>query len=198
MCFSKAQLMKMADSGGNLYLRGTQITALPDNLTVGGNLDLRGTQITTGMCTRVNTLSDGDYAPGRYIYCDGILTHIRGVKSVKGYTLFVGKIRGYNVVYDGKNYAHCRNLREGIADLLFKSAADRGAGQYKGCALDTEVSLDEAVAMYRVITGACRQGSEAFVQSLGDTIKDKYTIREMIEITKGQYNADRFSAFFGC
>ena len=33
--------------GGYLYLRGTQITSLPDNLTVGGYLDLRGTQITS-------------------------------------------------------------------------------------------------------------------------------------------------------
>ena len=32
--------------GGYLYLRGTGITALPDNLTVGGYLDLRGTGIT--------------------------------------------------------------------------------------------------------------------------------------------------------
>jgi len=33
--------------GGSLYLRGTQITSLPDNLSVGGYLDLRGTQITS-------------------------------------------------------------------------------------------------------------------------------------------------------
>ena len=32
--------------GGSLDLRGTGITALPDNLTVGGSLDLRGTGIT--------------------------------------------------------------------------------------------------------------------------------------------------------
>ena len=32
--------------GGSLYLRGTQITSLPDNLTVGGSLYLEGTQIT--------------------------------------------------------------------------------------------------------------------------------------------------------
>ena len=57
----------MEENGGNLYLGGTAITALPDNLTVGdwpnlrstaitslpdnltvrGNLDLRGTAITT-------------------------------------------------------------------------------------------------------------------------------------------------------
>lgn len=65
----------MERSGGSLDLRGTQITALPDNLTVGGSLDLSGTQITdTSMVKRAR---DGDYAPGRYLYADGILTHVR-------------------------------------------------------------------------------------------------------------------------
>ena len=31
---------------GKVDLRGTQITELPDGLSIGGNLDLRGTQIT--------------------------------------------------------------------------------------------------------------------------------------------------------
>ena len=33
--------------GGDLYLRGTNITSLPDNLSVGGSLDLEGTNITS-------------------------------------------------------------------------------------------------------------------------------------------------------
>ena len=38
---------------GYLYLRGIQITALPDNLTVGGSIYLQGTQITdTSMVKR--------------------------------------------------------------------------------------------------------------------------------------------------
>ena len=38
---------RMNNKGGNLYLRGTNITTLPDNLTVGGNLYLEGTNITS-------------------------------------------------------------------------------------------------------------------------------------------------------
>ena len=37
----------MEKNGGSLDLSGTQITSLPDNLTVSGWLDLRGTQITS-------------------------------------------------------------------------------------------------------------------------------------------------------
>ena len=45
------QIKRMMDAnghiGGSLDLSGTQITSLPDGLTVGGYLDLRGTQITS-------------------------------------------------------------------------------------------------------------------------------------------------------
>lgn len=99
-------------------------------------------------------------------------------------------------MFDGKNYAHCDKLRDGISDLLFKAAEERGAGQYKGLSLDTELSLDEMVTMYRVITGACRQGSQSFVDSLGDKRKNRYTIQEAIELTEGQYNSDKFKEFF--
>lgn len=51
------------------------------------------------------------------------------------------------------------------------------------------------VTMYRIITGACRQGSESFVKSLGE-LKERYTIREAIQITSGQYNAGKFKEFF--
>lgn len=162
----------------------------------GGSLDLSGTGITYKEKRKVKKLQDGDYAEGRYLYADGILTHIKNRKKLGEYTVYAGKIHGKNVVSDGKNFAHCDKLREGIADLLFKSAKDRGADQYKNMSLDTELTVEEAVTMYRVITGACRQGSEAFVKSLGE-LKEKYTIRECIDITKGQYNAKAFSEFFG-
>lgn len=202
--------------GGSLNLSGTGITALPDNLTVGGWLDLSGTAITTlpdnflvggslylsgaGIASqkrkKARKLKDGDYMPGRYLYADGILTHVKQRVKMEGYTLYIGKIKGKNVVSDGTHYAHCDKLRDGIADLAFKTAADRGAGQYEGLPLDTELTVDEAKTMYRVITGACRAGTDAFVESLGDTLKERYTIREMLKITKEQYNAERFAEFF--
>ena len=188
----------MKINNGNLDLSGTQITALPDNLTVGGWLYLRGTQIKNERKERkkVKTLKEGDYVEGRYLYVDGVLTEVRGKKTVGQYTVYIGKIPGKNVVSDGVNYAHCDKLREGIADLLFKSAADRGADQYKNLSVDTELTVAEIVTMYRVITGACRQGSETFVNSQRE-LKETYTIRECIELTKGQYGSEKFAEFFG-
>ena len=182
--------------GGWLFLSGTGITALPDNLTVGGWLNLSGTGITAQERKKVRRLKDGDYMPGRYLYADGILTHVKQRVEVDGYTLYIGKIKGENVVSNGTHYAHCDKLRDGIADLAFKTAADRGSGQYEGLSLDTELTVDEAKTMYRVITGACRAGTDAFVESLGDTLKERYTIREMLELTRGQYNSERFATFF--
>lgn len=141
-------------------------------------------------------LRDGDYVPGRYIYADGALTHVKSEKHLDGYTVYVGKIKGRNVVSDGKRYAHCDKIRDGIEDLIFKAAADRGAEQYRNLSLDSELPLDEAKTMYRVITGACRQGTEYFIASLGDGLKDRYIVREMLELTEGQYGHDRFAAFF--
>ena len=178
--------------GGWLDLSNTNITALPDNLTVGGNLYLRGTGITN---PTVKRLRHGEYVSGKYLYADGILTHIKKKKKIGEYTFFVGKIPNMHVIFDGKHYAHCRTLREGIADLLFKSAIDRGADQYKGISLDDSFAVEEFKTMYRVITGACKAGTESFVNSLKD-LKDKYTIREAIELTKGQYNAEKFQEFF--
>ena len=205
---------KLMEECGELYLRGTPITTLPEGLTVGGSLDLRGTPITTlpeGLTVggwlnlrgtgitgpaKYKKLHDGDYEPGKYLYADGMLTHVKSCRKAGEYTLYIGKIKGRNVVSDGTYYAHCSSLRDGIADIAFKKAKERGAGQYSGLGLDSVVTLEEAKTMYRVITGACRQGTESFVSSLREP-KESYTIRECIELTRGQYNAERFAEFFG-
>jgi len=184
------------ENGGSLDLSGTGITALPDNLTVGGWLFLSGTGITDEAAEKVRQLHNGDYSPGRWIYADGILTHIKKEKHLNQYTFYVGRIPGRSVIFDGKHYAHCDTLRNGVADLLFKAANDRGADQYNGMSLDAEMAVPEAVTMYRVITGACKQGSESFVASLGKKLKERYTIRELLELTRGQYGSENFAKFF--
>ena len=204
----------MEDNGGFLDLRGTQITALPEGLTVGGFLDLenctqitalpegltvggnlylRGTQITNG--DQYHRLQEGDFVEGKYIYCDGILTHISRKKTFGQYTYFIGKIKGQNVIYDGEFYAHCDSFESGIRDLSFKRAKDRGAEQYKDLTLDSVIKHDDAIVMYRIITGACQQGTQRFLDSL-DEHKEEYTIREIIDLTRGQYGGGTFEAFF--
>ena len=180
--------------GGSLYLRGTGITALPEGLTVGGSLDLEGC---TGITNRSDYkhLKNGDYVAGKYLYCDDMLIHVKRKKKIGEYTYFLGKIKGINVIFDGEHYAHCKTFKDGICDLEFKRAQERGAYQYKGMDLDSFVTLEEAKTMYRIITGACKLGTDNFVNNQRE-LKKKYTIRELIDITEGQYRSDVFKRFF--
>ncbi len=198
---SGTQIAALPDNltvGGWLDLSGTQIAALPDNLTVGGSLYLSGTQIADKKTERqkVQLLKEGTIVPGFYIYADGQIFHYTGRShNVGDYTVYVGKIPGQILVSDGELWAHCKTAREGISDILFKRGKDRGADQYRNVDLDTPRTVDELMTMYRVITGACRAGTEAFVRSIKD-LKETYSIREAMDITKGQYNSDAFTRFF--
>ena len=111
--------------GGSLYLGG--LTSIPEgfNPTVGGSLYLRG------LTSNYTKLKDGDYAPGKYLYADGILTHIKREKKIGEYTYYIGKIPGHDVIFDGEHYVHCSSVKEGISELAFKfkTAEDRGADQ---------------------------------------------------------------------
>ena len=179
--------------GGWLDLRGTKIKELPAGLTVGGSLYLSGTEIKdTSMVSR---LRDGDYVEGKYLYADGILTHIKRAKRIGHCTYYVGKIKGRDVIFDGTHYAHCRSIEDGINQLAFKTARDRGAEQYRGVDKDKPMPVSEAKVMYRVITGACEQGTQRFIDSLGE-LKEMYTVNEIIKMTENQYGGDAFRRFF--
>ena len=179
--------------GGSLYLRNSKITELPEGLTVGGYLDLSDSKITGNK--KYKHLKQGDYVPKRYIYADNILTHIKGVRKIKGYVFYKGKMKGRNVLTDGNYYSHCDTFKQGLIDLEFKKAKNRGAEQYKNFTLESSLPTEKIITMYRIITGACQQGTENFVKSLGK-LKDSYTIAEAIKLTKGQYNATVFENFF--
>ena len=181
--------------GGWLDLRGTEITSLPEGLTVGGDLDLRGTAIKRCEKDKVRYLQDGDYVPDKYIFCDGILTHIKSCKKIGAYTFYKGKIKGRNVVSDGQYFAHCFTFKEGVLDIEFKKRKERGAEQYNDLTKDSVLTYEDAIAAYRIITGACRQGTQNFLDGLKEK-KDSYTVAEIIELTKGQYGSAVFADFF--
>lgn len=209
-----AELPKSLIIGRGLILSYAPIKELPENLVVGGWIDFQHTQIRrlpkslkVGKkiipndfipkegADRVSRLTEGEYVPGRYLYADGILTPVRRRKAFKGYVFYEGKNPERYVVTDGTYYAHCSSLRNGISDLAFKKAWDRGKEQYADMTLDSVLPAQEMIMMYRVITGACRQGAEDFVTSLGK-LKPTYSVREAIEITKGQYGSDTFKSYF--
>jgi len=177
--------------GGSLYLKGTKIKSLPKGLKVGGTIfsDLPKNKV------KYTKLQQGDYVENSYLFADGILTHIKAKKSFDKYTYFIEEFKGRNVLYDGIYYAHCKNIKQGIEDLTFKHATDRGSDQYKNLKLSSTLSFEESKTMYRVLTGACKQGTESFVNNL-KTIKEQYTIQELLDLTVGQYGHEIFKKFF--
>ena len=101
------------------------------------------------------------------------------------------------VVTDGNNHwAHGSTLEEAKQDLLFK-VNERDKSDYENLTLDSELTFDESVVCYRVITGACSFGTQDYLEHrLPKPKKEKYTIKEMIELTKNEYGGDTFRQFF--
>ena len=191
--------------GGGLYLRDTGITSLPDNLTVGGRLDLSDTGITKEERDKVkkpdkqkmfefslSVQAKLSWENGRYRIFDGIFCEVlRKLKNA--YKVKIGLETKY-VVTDGVNYAHGDTIKEAREDLIYK-ISDRDTSQYENLTLDSVVTKEEAIKMYRAITGACEAGTKHFVGGLKE-LKPRYTIAEIIELTEGQFGATDFKDFF--
>ena len=136
---------------------------------------------------------------GKYIKADGIFGKI--VKQ-KGNVYHVNMYEDGNdvityLVTDGEgHWAHGTTFNEAKEDLFYK-INKRNTDEYKELSLDSVLSFDEAIVCYRVITGACSFGTKYFITNvLGENKKDKYTIREIIELTEGEFGNEDFKKFF--
>ena len=202
--------------GGSLDIRGTGITSLPDNLTVGGYLDIRGTRITslpdnltvggwlgisgTGITdTRKVNRETPELLQWRnygYIKADGIFSKVVSRHGNVYKIIQIGGSKERYLVTDGSGkWSHGDTLQEAKEDLIYK-ISNRDKSRYASLTLDSELTLEEAIEAYRVITGACSAGTKMFVEGNPGVIKEKYTVREMIEVTDGQYNSREFKGFF--
>ena len=185
--------------GGSLYLRGTRIQSLPDNLTVGGSLYLGGTQITdTSMVNRKFNVNMVDklWSNSKFIKVDEMfaekVSHHGNVWEVKK----ISGTKTFFIVTDGNGkYAHGNTIQEAKKDLIYKMS-NRDKSEYENLTLDSELSFEEAIECYRVITGACSFGTKDFVENYLSKKKDKYTVQEMIELTRGRYGNRTFEDFF--
>ena len=184
--------------GGGLYL--SSVTSIPEgfNPTVGGGLDLSsGRRYIGAKVTPPYIAARYLWRNKEYIKVDGIFTRII---SERGKVMRVQRIARKEIEYlvnDGEGrWAHGTTLKEAKESLIYK-ITDRDSSKYKAWNKDTIVSHAEAIEAYRVITGACALGTRHFCESvLGENKKEKYSIAEVIELTKGQYGAEAFNNFF--
>ena len=109
----------------------------------------------------------------------------------------IGSNKDQYLVTDGNGkWAHGDTVKEAKGDLIYK-ISNRDKSKYEGWTTRTEVSFEEAIDAYRVITGACAAGTKGFVERMNpEQRKDRYTVAELIEITRGQYGHEAFKAFF--
>ena len=115
---------------------------------------------------------------------------------IKG--LFLNDLQACYVVEKDGVFAHGATLKEAKESLIYK-ISDRNEdiykNAYKNYTLDTEVTHEEAIKMYRVITGACEAGTRYFVENVFTEKKEKYTVKEIIKLTKGQYGNETLKEF---
>ena len=61
---------------------------------------------------------------------------------------------------------------------------------------DKKMSFADAVTCYRTITGSCSFGVKNFIESNSISKRKKYSVKDIITLTKGQYGSDQFKEFF--
>ena len=197
--------------GGGLYLRGTGITSLSNGLTIGESIYLRYTGITdmsnvtwTLSAKDRKKISDAQNRPitckrdgMEYIMVDRIFTAVDSHHGNVYRVHTLGSNKQLYLVTDGDNHwAHGDTLQEARVDLIYK-INDRDTSMYDGMTLDSTLTFEEAIAAYRTITGACSPGTRDYINNrLPKPHKAKYTIREIISLTEGEYGSERFMEFF--
>ena len=182
------------------YLDLSSVTSIPEgfNPTVGGSLYLSSYSKYIGAQVELPYISARYlWRNKEYIKVDGIFTKII---SERGNVMRVQRIAHKEIEYlvtdgDGR-WAHGATLKEAKESLIYKITS-RDTSKYNDWTLDTTITHAEAIEAYRVITGACAMGTRHFCETiLGDKKKERYTVAEVIELTKGQYGAESFKEFF--
>ncbi|MDY4526610.1 MAG: hypothetical protein SPE11_01665, partial [Parabacteroides sp.] len=192
----------------------SQLKCVPDDLVLSGDLDVLGTDITVipanviakeihcNSQVRVDAYRFKwwreaiDFHPnGQYVCCDGILSKILEHKGNVWRCMDLSVDKEHFVVTDGEgHYAHGTTIHEAETKLRPKFG-HRVLTRYQHLKLDDSLSFKDAYTCYREITGAFRPEMDQFIQSFPE-VKESYTIREIIELTKGKYGHSTFAWFF--
>ncbi len=129
------------------------------------------------------------------VYIDGIISIViskhKNVYKVRN----LGETQESFIVQDGDVYSHGSTIQEAKDSLIYK-ISNRDTSKFDNYTFKTELTLKEAIEMYRVITGACESGTRYFVENILTDKKEKYTVQEVITLTQGQYNHEKLVEFF--
>ncbi len=182
--------------GGSLYCHNNRLTSLNINQLIGGGLKCSYNRLTSK--PDYKRLQNGD-SGNNWVYLDNQLFVYKHISTRKEYTIytsvFVNSPMRY-LVTDGTHSAHARTIKQAILDIRFKQM-NRNMDDYRDFGLDDKLTYDDAVVMYRVITGACQAGTQAFLEQHPElSQRKKYSVKEVLDLTNGQYGNDEIKQFF--
>jgi hypothetical protein len=178
------------------YLGLSSLTSIPEgfNPTVGGYLDLR-----SGLRSSYKKLPSGylfTWQDGKYLLADGIFTEVISHKGNVYHVRKIGEKEVFYLITDGNGkWSHGGTLKEAKSDLIFK-ISDRTKDDYVHLKMTDSLSFEDAITCYRVITGACSFGTKDFVANRLKSKQKKFTIAEIIEVTKREWGNRTFEQFF--
>ena len=168
---------------GNLIMASEYIKKDNKHIPIGGKADIVDGKKIKPNCWYI-------VESGKWIevdFTDGIFSRVisnkKGVKKVKtdnGDILFV-------VSDDKGNSAHGETIEKAREDLIYKVVA-----KFEG-EIPHSATGKEWVGIYRGLTGACAVGVKMFVERTGKNIDDIHTAKEIAELVKGQYGAEKFA-----
>ena len=106
----------------------------------------------------------GNKEDGEYIIVDNILSKVVSRKKN------IIKVINYNeteesyIIEIDDIFSHGKTIKEAKESIVYKMGT-RDLSEYKELTLDSVISKEEAIIMYRSITGACAYGTKMFVDS---------------------------------
>ena len=126
-------------------------------------------------------------------FFDGVESEVISKYRLGAFTVF--KLRNDTcVVYDGEYYAQGDTVKKAKKDFIYKRATSN-LSKFESYTLDTILSLTDCIELYSSVTGACTYGVKKFCKEHKE-LKKEYSVKEVIELTKGQYGNRRFEEFF--
>lgn len=177
--------------GGDFY--AGSLTTIPEGVT----LNIGGYFYANSLTTKYERIAFvNEWNNGTHVHADGILCEVVSHRENVYRVRRIGRENVQYLVTDGNGkWSHGSTLAEAKADLLYK-LSERNADQFKGIDRDKKLSFSEAIGMYRTITGACSAGCRGFVEQNGLSTRKKYSVNEVLKITKGAFGNDQLVQFF--
>lgn len=158
---------------------------IPDSVTEIGNFAFNNCKLLSTIHWEHKTYS---------VRCiDGFCMHILKEKQWESYNIvkcsyFPEEIIVY-VAEKDNIFAHGKTIREAVSDLQFKIRESMDVSEHIArIAQQGFMNAND----YRLLTGACRQGTDRFLSEHNLTWDDTMPVEEVLQLTKGFYGYESF------